>query len=90
MICPVHNSKLTVAQTKVLRVLEQAADAGRPCPTNMEICDRVGIDDVTPMIRALARKGHIMIESGHMWRIVTLVASGRELVSTSAAKRGRR
>lgn len=77
---------LSPTETTVLRMLERAADAGSPCPTNLELALETGRDDVSPIIRALCRKGHIMVESGHKWRIVTLVATGREIASGKAVK----
>lgn len=79
---------LTPMEGRLLGLLERAADAGLPCPTNLELALEIGRDDVAPLVRALCHKGHIMIESGHQWRIVTLTACGREIASVRAiAKR---
>lgn len=81
-----RKSGLSPTESIVLRALERAADAGLPCPTNMELQFETGRDSVSTIIRSLWRKGHIVVESGHKWRIVTLVSSGREIASGMTVK----
>lgn len=85
------NFTITPTEAITLRMLDRAADEGLPCPTNMQIAEELGFADPGPVVRTLrnlARKGLIMVESGHQWRIITLCASGREITSVTAVKRG--
>lgn len=74
----------------VMRAIERAADAGRACPTNPELCGIGGFDSVSGPVGAigrLARAGLIKVERFQNARQVTICATGKQtFVPASLAK----
>lgn len=57
----------------ILRLLEEAARDGRPCPTNNEMANRLGdVQDncVSDAVRSLAMAGHIRIQAHGSRRVI--------------------
>ena len=64
---------------RILAMLERAADAGQPCPTNAEITEALGTSSLSTApdtIARLERDGLITVERGIRSRVVTIVATG--------------
>jgi len=65
---------------RVLAIVSAAADAGEVCPTNPVLAARMGWASVASASRAVAdleRAGLVRVERTRVWRIVTIVATGR-------------
>lgn len=61
--------------------LRSAADAGLPCPSNQELCNRLGlpnVDGVLKLIAQLERRGRIRVERFSRSRVVTIMGTGRQ------------
>ncbi|WP_133251523.1 hypothetical protein [Zavarzinia aquatilis] len=74
----------------VLAQLEACAARGEACPTNEVLCARYGLHAPqygSRLIRALERRGLILVERGAKTRVVTILASGAR---TAGAVIGRR
>ena len=78
---------LPMRQLRMLNLLEEAAEAGKACPTNDQLCEAMGmnsIGDPPGVMNALAKAGVIRIERFKQSRIITIVASGK----ATAGQRG--
>lgn len=67
------------ARDTVLAMLEEAANAGLPCPTNVEITEALDFSSMSTapdIIARLERDGQITVERGIRSRVVTIVATG--------------
>lgn len=67
----------------VLRILQQAAARGLPCPTNEELAKRVGLNGkvaASYRVRRLVQLGKISVEepSPLERRVVTILATGKQ------------
>lgn len=65
---------------RVFHLLETAALGDKVCPTNRVISERMGWAGVTSASRAiddLERAGRIRVERTRVWRIVTILPSGK-------------
>lgn len=67
----------------VLRILQQAAARGLPCPTNEELAKRIGLNGkeaASYRVRRLVQLGKISVEepSPLERRVVTILASGKQ------------
>lgn len=68
------------ARTTILRLIEEAADAGRRSPTNLDIADAVGFQSnasASRLLQMMQDEGLIRVESGSSSRVITIVASGK-------------
>jgi SOS-response transcriptional repressor LexA len=66
-------------EAALLAWLVECAEAGRPCPTNRETSERLGLSSVnhaTVLYQALEEQGLIRVECSRTARVVTIVASG--------------
>lgn len=64
----------------VYQALIDAAEAGQPCPLNMDIEDLIGCDSTSMgpwIIRRLEEKGLIKVERYQRFRVVEIVATGK-------------
>ena len=87
-------AELTAKENVVFDLIQDAAEAGRPCPGNKLFAAIFGTVDFagfSRILRALERKGLIAVEArGRLPRVVTLLASGRKTYDgreTRAAQR---
>jgi hypothetical protein len=66
-------------QRRLLAVLEQTADMGAYCPTNREIAERLGTDQLSVggLIEALESRRFIRVERTTNSRVVTILATGK-------------
>ena len=73
-------------EQRVLAKLTAAANAGRACPTNTELCDLIGGSPSYPVriIDRLADQGLIRVERFASGRRVTIVATGRSTTFTGS------
>lgn len=75
---------MKVGDTKdmaVYKAMVRAAEAGRPCPTNDEICGIIGLTSTGSAARAVHRleaAGVISVQRFSMGRIVTITATGQK------------
>lgn len=63
-----------------LAMIEGAAEAGLPCPSNPDIAERHGFSSVSSGARSIERlegAGLIRVERGNCSRVVTILASGK-------------
>ncbi|MDQ0250932.1 DNA-binding MarR family transcriptional regulator [Sphingomonas kyeonggiensis] len=72
-------SSLSPRETMVYRLLEEAANDGRPCPTNAAIAQTFegSASDATYILRGIEQKGLIRVDRFNRARRVTIVATGR-------------
>lgn len=68
---------LTFNERALLQMIETAADAGLPCPSNTKIADSIQTYCGSTLLCSLKRKGLVRIESAGARRIVTILASGK-------------
>ncbi|WP_062785290.1 hypothetical protein [Novosphingobium capsulatum] len=71
---------LTPAEAICYRMIYDAAEAGEPCPTNIDIEVEIGANSCSmgpKTVARLAAKGLITVERFHRARIVTIVATGK-------------
>lgn len=64
----------------VLRMAIEAAESGKPMPTNQVLCDTLGfkkLGHASMALKVWERKGDIRVERFQTGRIVTVVASGK-------------
>ncbi len=67
----------------LLNWLTMLADQGAPCPTNEAMAEAIGLaqaNDITRILRNLAKAGHIIIVSGQR-RSIAIVKTGKVLVT---------
>lgn len=80
-------------QTKIQRCYEilcAAADAGKPCPSNQDLCDM--LDYATPakasgVVSLLGTMGLITVQRGQSHRVVTIVKSGKRTAGVVVKRR---
>ncbi|MBM3927377.1 MAG: hypothetical protein FJ335_02815 [Sphingomonadales bacterium] len=77
----------TSPEGRILRALTDAARGGRPCPSNLALARRAGLQGricASYRVRKLVRAGLITVEmtGPEQQRVVTIVASG---LSTAGA-----
>jgi len=80
---------LTWTERTTYRALVTAAEAGLPCPTNIDIEMLCGYNSCSMgpvMVRRLERKGLIRVERFQRFRIVEIVASGRRTARSDSMK----
>ena len=67
-----------VAQARLLKVLEDCALAGAPCPSNAELGALLGYDQSYPssLVTHLELQGLIAVQRGTRGRVVTILAEG--------------
>lgn len=70
---------MTPTQSLVLKMLEDAASRGMPCPTNQEIADMLDVNSVSSashMLKRLEADGKIIIDKFQASRVVKIIATG--------------
>jgi DNA-binding MarR family transcriptional regulator len=76
----------------ILRILNAAAEAGEPCPTNREIAAAVGLTDPSTVTKALHRltcTGDIRQDRFNGRRCVTIVRTGKAILSAEQTREGK-
>lgn len=76
-------------QRRVLQLLEAAAEAGAPCPSNRELCEALGMErlDASDVVLALEARRLIRVERLSNARIVTIVATGKRTAAPEVSRR---
>lgn len=72
--------RLSPTLATALKMIERAANAGLPCPTNEAIAAHLGISSIgtaSGYLSTLQKRGFIAVERGQMSRVVTILATGR-------------
>lgn len=75
----------------IYRILNAAAEAGEPCPTNREIAAAVGLTDPSGVSKALHRltcTGDIRLDRFDGRRCVTIVRTGKAILSADVTREG--
>jgi hypothetical protein len=78
---------LSWTERTTYHALVEAADAGLPCPTNIDIEMLCGYNSCSMgpvMVRRLERKGFIRVERFQRFRIVEIVASGKRTARSAS------
>lgn len=71
---------MTNTDATTFAMIEHAADAGLPCPSNPDIAARHGFSSISSGARAierLERAGMICVERGNCSRVAIIVATGK-------------
>lgn len=83
-------SELQLARADRLHeILVRAAGAGAPCPSNNELCDRLGITAahlVSPVFHLLEQQGRIRVRRYQTSRQVEIVATGKRTAEPKGVK----
>jgi hypothetical protein len=67
-----------ISQARMLKLLQDCALAGQPCPTNRELGAALGYDQSYPatLVKLLELEGAIAVKRGGRGRVVTILADG--------------
>ena len=70
---------LSATETVIFDLLVEAANAGAKCPSNTKIADRLShsATNISNVMRTIARKGWIDIDTRTNGRIVTILSTGK-------------
>jgi DNA-binding MarR family transcriptional regulator len=80
---------MTPALASLYRILCEKADAGEPCPTNVELAHAMGMDSsgsASGAMLRLEKLGHITVERGQNFRRVTITETGQSLATCGKFK----
>ena len=81
----VYGSKVNAVDRKILGMIEKAAEAGLPCPTNPEIAEAVGLNSVSSGTEYLKRLEYLNLVKVDRYagsRIVTILKTGKRTAGT--------
>lgn len=79
---------LTYSQAAILAAVTDAANAGAPCPKNMELCEVAGLkadSSAQSVLKRLADMGLIKMVATPNWRVITL-PNGKSTATPRHAK----
>lgn len=77
----VSPAQLTPAEVITYRMIYEAAEAGEPCPENLDLEDAMGFNSTSmgsTIVARLEAKGLIRVDRSHRARIVEIIATGRK------------
>jgi hypothetical protein len=79
-------------QKRVLGLLEAAAAACAPCPSNSDLCAALGLPRLaaSEVIGALEARGLIRVERLSNFRVVTIVETGAQTAAPAVTRRAAR